>query len=382
MNAYLKKTILLLFILLLAFSGCGGNGGGGGDIPDYGGVIPPEPNYPKPPSGNNQTMMQAFYWEMNTGIYASSHPEEANLWNLLANRADELANIGITALWLPPANKGANFNNTLSAGYDTYDLWDLGEFNQKGFIRTKYGTKAELMAAINTLHGAGIKVYYDAVLNHRMGADYPETVPLALGGSKTAWTGFTFPGRNGAYYNSSWDWHYFNCADDNRLFQGKSWNDSFDVDYIMGSNVDYSYPQVVAEINAWGRWIINDINFDGFRLDAVKHISSSFTGNWINYMQNQSPGKNVFFVGEAWYDDKGSLKSYLTAVNNNELEVFDFPLRAAFAQLSNSGGSFNMAALSSSGLANDPDNEDRAVTFVDNHDLNRDGLNPGIVHYK
>jgi alpha-amylase len=48
-----------------------------------------------------------------------------------------------------------------------YDLFDLGEFNQKGGLRTKWGTKEELIAAINTARDHGIVTYVDAVLNHR-----------------------------------------------------------------------------------------------------------------------------------------------------------------------------------------------------------------------
>ena len=39
---------------------------------------------------------------------------------------------------------------------------------------TKYGTKEELIDAINELHKYGINVYLDAVLNHKGGADETE----------------------------------------------------------------------------------------------------------------------------------------------------------------------------------------------------------------
>jgi hypothetical protein len=50
---------------------------------------------------------------------------------------------------LPPAYKGAS--GGYSVGYDTYDLFDLGEFDQKGSVATKYGDKAQLLAAIAAL---------------------------------------------------------------------------------------------------------------------------------------------------------------------------------------------------------------------------------------
>ena len=77
--------------------------------------------------------------------------------------------MGITSIWLPPAQKSAaGINDT---GYGCYDLYDLGEFNQKGTVRTKYGTKEEYLKAIKTFQKEGVKVYADIVLNHRLGAD-------------------------------------------------------------------------------------------------------------------------------------------------------------------------------------------------------------------
>ena len=59
-------------------------------------------------------------------------------------------------------------------GYGTYDLFDLGEFDQKNTVRTKYGTKQELQDAIKALHEHHVGVYLDAVMNHKAGADYTE----------------------------------------------------------------------------------------------------------------------------------------------------------------------------------------------------------------
>ncbi len=86
---------------------------------------------PAPPHvrAQNGVMMQYFHWY---------YPAGGLLWDEVAGRADELAAAGITALWLPPAYKGTS---QFDVGYDVYDLYDLGEFDQKGAVRTKYGTK-------------------------------------------------------------------------------------------------------------------------------------------------------------------------------------------------------------------------------------------------
>src|SRR6201986_1831078 len=81
----------------------------------------------------NGTMFQYFHW------YIAA---EENLWNKVKDDAAHLAQLGVNAVWLPPAYKGKEGIN--ASGYDVYDIFDLGEFDQKGSVRTKYGTKQEL----------------------------------------------------------------------------------------------------------------------------------------------------------------------------------------------------------------------------------------------
>jgi len=66
-------------------------------------------------------------------------------------------------------------------GYDAYDLvccralpcrsciddfqWDLGEFDQKGTVATRWGTKGELTHAVGVAKQRGMDVIIDAVLN-------------------------------------------------------------------------------------------------------------------------------------------------------------------------------------------------------------------------
>lgn len=77
--------------------------------------------------------MQYFEWYL---------PSNRNFWNIVANNARKLSDIGVTGVWLPPAYKGTSGRN--DTGYGVYDLYDLGEFNQKGSIPTKYGTKENI----------------------------------------------------------------------------------------------------------------------------------------------------------------------------------------------------------------------------------------------
>lgn len=64
--------------------------------------------------------------------------------------------------------------NSSGNGYDIYDLYDLGEFDQKGSRTTKWGSRRELEDLVEEAKSLGVGVYWDAVLNHKAGADYPE----------------------------------------------------------------------------------------------------------------------------------------------------------------------------------------------------------------
>lgn len=55
------------------------------------------------------------------------------------------------------------------------DLWDLGEFTQRGSRRTKWGTIEELKQLSKAAEAKNIDIYFNAVLNHKAGADHTET---------------------------------------------------------------------------------------------------------------------------------------------------------------------------------------------------------------
>ncbi len=333
----------------------------------------------------NDTMFQTFYWEIG-----EEGDEEANeLWRLLADeRAEEIADLGITSLWLPPAHKG--WQGVSDIGYGVYDLWDLGEFEQPAdntSVRTRYGYRDDLEDALAAIDDTGMDAYYDVVFNHRMGAEKTETVktsedsPDMPGEEIEAWTYFDLEGRDEYYSRADefdWDKNVFDSVDYDDatgtngtfLFEGKDWDDTYGDPYLMGSNVHYQNEDVVHEMKEWGRWIVNDIGFDGFRLDAIKHVSSDFTDQWLDSVQDSSDD-DTFFVAEAWEGNVSSLVEYLEHVDNEELTAFDFPLRGAFEDLRD--GALDMSTLEDRGLVNDEEYGERAVTFVDNHDTDRQG---------
>jgi alpha-amylase len=107
-------------------------------------------------------MMQAFEWYV---------PDDGRHWHRLRQALPDLKGIGVDNIWIPPGCKAMSPSGN---GYDIYDLYDIGEFNQKGSIATKWGSRGDLEALTSTARRLGIGIYWDAVLNHKAAADYPE----------------------------------------------------------------------------------------------------------------------------------------------------------------------------------------------------------------
>lgn len=326
----------------------------------------------------NGTMMQYFEWFLLP---------QCKLWNEISSEASNLRDLGITAVWMPPAYKG--IGGGYDVGYGAYDLYDLGEFNQKGSIETKYGSKDEYLMAIKMLNKNGIQSYGDIVLNHKMGADEAEEVmareeesfnrSISIGGTKVirAWTKFTFPGRNNKYSSFKWDWNDFDGIDyDDKTkrnsiykFLTKEWSNRVDkengnYDYLMGADLDFSNSDVVEELKKWGKWYVDFTNIDGFRLDAVKHINYEFFVEWLEYLREES-GKELFSVGEYWHANVDVLLEYLKNTKY-VMSLFDVPLHFNLYEASRSNGDFDMRNIFKGTLVEQY--SIKAVTFVDNHD--------------
>lgn len=326
----------------------------------------------------NGTMMQYFEWYLNCN---------KNLWNTVKRKGEELAKYGVTSIWLPPAYKGIGGENEV--GYGVYDLYDLGEFDQKGSIPTKYGTIEEYKDAIIELKQKDINVYADIVLNHKMGADKLQTIKatkcrwdnhnIEIGEEETVevWTKFTFPGRNHKYSDFEWNWTHFSGIDYNSRknevalykLKDKTWQRDVDkefgnFDYLMGADIDFSNEEVVEECKKWGKWYLETTNVDGFRFDAVKHIEANFIKDFITELR-ENTGKELFSVGEYWSANINDLQDYINKTEG-QISLFDVPLHYNFYHAANSNGEYDMSKILDNTLVKN--NPYKAVTFVDNHD--------------
>ncbi|MHA7847756.1 alpha-amylase [Serratia sp. D1N4] len=328
------------------------------------------------------TLLQFFHWY---------YPGGGKLWQETAERAPALAELGITDLWLPPAYKGAS--GGYSVGYDSYDLFDLGEFEQKGTRATKYGDKQALVHAATVLRDQGIRVIHDVVFNHKIGADEKELVHVYKvdpnnrndiadeGIDALAYTRFTFPGRKGAYSSFIWDYKCFSGVDYIEQPQEKGvfkiandygdtgWNDQVDgekgnFDYLMGANVELRNTSVAEELKYWARWLMETLPCDGFRLDAAKHIPAWFFKEWVDHVRSVAQ-RDLFIVAEYWSHDLATLQQYLELIDGKVM-LFDVALHLKFHLASKQSDRFDMRQIFTDTLtAADPTH---AVTMVANHD--------------
>lgn len=329
-----------------------------------------------------RTMLQFFHWY---------YPSDSRLWQEVSEKAQGLAEMGITDVWLPPAYKGAS--GSFSVGYDVYDLFDLGEFDQKGGINTKYGDRNAFVDACSALGQSGIRVIHDVVFNHRTGADETEQVQVrrvnpedrtqiddeAFGA--LVYTRFTFPGRQGEYSQFIWDAKCFSGVDylaqpeEKGIFRlvneygDGEWDDQVDTengnyDYLMGANVEFRNRAVFEELKFWGRWFSEQVTVNGFRLDAAKHIPAWFFRNWVGHMRD-TVDRELLVVAEYWHPDMEVLKKYLDLVDN-QLMLFDVALHQNFHDASGQGADFDLRTILDGSLVSAV--PDHAVTLVDNHD--------------
>lgn len=308
--------------------------------------------------------MQAFYWDC-----PKHEAKEFQWWNFLHQKIPELHNAGFTALWLPPATKAANLFGAMSMGYDPYDFYDLGEFDQRGHIPTWFGTRSELERLIKTAHVYHMQVYADMVLNHTNGADEEEVNPID---GKKRWTKY-HPASN----KFTRDWTCYHPS----IFE------RYDNEAFMGMpDLCQRNPDVYKSLMEYARWLIEDIGFDGFRCDFVKGY-----GVWlINaimerlYSKSDNSRFSPFGVGEYW-SDTDSVTRWLHETNSftdNPITAFDFSLRGRLKELCDNDD-FSLKTLTQPGTLITDGLSSSAVSFVENHDIVRDNpiINEKMLAY-
>jgi alpha-amylase len=316
-----------------------------------------------------KVVFQAFWWDYWNENYRFG-------WaNYLTELAPRLKAAGFNAIWIPPAIKNSNPDYV---GYMPFDNYDLGDKRQKGNghplndrMRTRIGTKDDLLRMIAVMHANGIEVIHDVVLNHNGDAGggvntfgAPSPVGTAGAGGQDPATGsigtasgfknfryvsYSTPALD-EYQNDYWTrngrWsknfqNFYNCTsgcnDINSMFWGPDIN--YDGTAIgQSSNIPTSGSTVIngnlrnyfnpsqsfnyMQDNArdWLMWLKKQTGSDGWRWDAVKHFSlaTQETSIWHSKYNSslttlQAGGQDMFCVGE-WIGDQFAIDGYANNV--------------------------------------------------------------------
>lgn len=284
-------------------------------------------------------MMQGFYWDCPEGWYG-----------VMADKAEELRYMrggwGIDRLWFPAPQKSHSGRHSM--GYDPYDYYDLGQYDQMGTTATHFGTQEELKNATALYRSKGIACMADIVLNHRSGGKAEANPNLKNGVS--SWTDFS----GVASGKCIWRYDQFHPSSREKSDAG-AFKDFPDVCHEGPAGED---------LILWAKWLTDPVNagFDGgWRLDYVKGVNSSYLREFIK--GTGSP----YSILECW-DDIPTIGKYLN--KSDCAAAFDFPAFYTMARVFNHGEDISQLV--------DPDNvlaakdPARAVTFVANHDTDKD----------
>lgn len=298
----------------------------------------------------------------------------------ILRRLPEILDAGYTALYLPsPVKSGGG---GFSVGYNPFDRFDLGDRPQKGSTRTKYGTTQELITLVQTAQRFGLEVYADLVLNHNDNransgiATYPDVLPEDFHIRSSA-----DPGNREVDFNSESAFTFgmlnhdlLGLADlapeDGNLIQSgtftlptfASWSPNGKPQFVRHPLTPAYYPDGVpvsedigTYLKRWTTWLATSIGFDGFRLDAVKHMAppalgwapdqptggAAFSsGNLLNDLAFRAPGRTIF--GEVYSGNLYELREFAKTGQN----LLDFPLKFLMGDVFNANGFGDLRRLS------------------------------------
>ena len=285
------------------------------------------------PANYSGVMLQGFYWDS----YADTR------WSNLESQANELSG-SFDLVWIPQSGK-AQYNPSM--GYDP-----LYYYNQN----SSFGSEAELKKLIQTFKEKGIGTIADVVVNHR--------------GNLSTWN--DFPTETNPYDGKTYQMTYKDiCKNDEAARNGYQVGDNDDTGEGWDGmrDLDHKSTNVQENVKAYLSYLINYLNYTGFRYDMVKGFSAEYTKMYNEYANPQ------FSVGECW-DSSNTIKNWIDGTSKKSA-AFDFQFRYTVRNAANNGD------WSKLGLQNDGNwplissnfnsgiYRQWAVTFVENHDTEK-----------
>lgn len=293
------------------------------------------------PANYEGVMLQGFYW----------NSFEDTQWTKLTEQADELSTY-FNAIWVP---NSAYCTDGRSMGYDPL-YW----FRHK----STFGELRDLKIMISTYKDKGVSIIEDVVLNHKK----PQGKTVDHDGKKEkSWIDFaneTFKIK-GESYSVTWSGADICRNDDGGYTAKKGWEvtgaDDTGDDFSGFRDLDHTSANVQNNVKLYLRYLLEELGYDGFRLDMVKGYAGRFNKT---YNETVNP---KFCVGEYW-DGYDAITNWMNSTGKTSA-AFDFPLKYQLNKACNG----DWGALGDKGIAGDPNWNRYSVTFVDNHDTYEKG---------
>jgi glycosidase len=264
--------------------------------------------------------------------------------------------MGVTAIWISPTVDNENLNmasgTPISAPYHGYDAHDFMR------VEEHFGDSGNSWTAFSNLvtaaHSNGIKVIVDWANNH---------------------SNYNAGGEYGALYNNG-TFMASDSNDPNGYFHHNpnisDYNDRYQLQYYTLVGLE-DLNQENSTIDSYLKTAIHQFQThgaDGFRLDAIKHVTWGWEYSLANSVFNQSPS---FLFGE-WYNNNPSDPLYHDAykfANKSGIGELDFGVNTAVRDVFAGNNNFSEIDGSiSSENSNFLWNND-LVTFFDSHDESR-----------
>lgn len=313
-----------------------------------------------PPQGSDGLPWwnDTVFYEIFIRSFQDSNSDGTGDFNGLISRLDHLndgnpattSDLGVTGLWLMPIHPSPSYH-----GYDVTDYYA---------VNPEYGTLEDFQHLLDEAHRRGMRVIIDLVLNHSS-SEHPWFIAAQDAASPYRnwyiWAesdpGYTGPSGQVVWHPSGSGFYY-------GLFE----------DGIPDLN--YTNPQVSAEMLAMARFWLEDIGVDGFRLDAIRHLveesasqqNTRATHAWLETFRPvyKSSNPQALTVGEVW-DRSGIVAGY---TQGNELDLaFEFSLAEAILISSRTGE--NQAVREAMDEVTRLYLPGQFATFLSNHDQNR-----------
>jgi len=298
----------------------------------------------------------------SAGLYDGTHTNWRLYWGGdlagIQQKMSYLAGLGVTAIWISPPVDNLNTNipdgqGNPTASYHGYQGRDFKTIEEH-FGNTS-NTWTDFDNLVTAAHQNSIKVIVDFAPNHSTQDNAGEFGALYDNGT---FLGNYTNDTNGYFH------HNGNISD---------WNDRYQLQYYALfdlTDVNQEHATMDAYMKAAAQQF-QQHGVDGFRIDAVKHI----TWGWEYSLANSIYSNGDSFLFGEWYQGNTSDPLYHDSykfANKSGISLLDFPLNTAIRDVfgSTNNGFSEIDGVISQEASNFTWKED-LVTFIDNHDMAR-----------